>query len=140
MQIIRDLPEAEAIADPEIRQLALQRIAEISEQGFSLSEVGEIWIAEAIDTLEDIEQRLGVPVSAYELIEDHPSAFSVTVVDQAGRGCVLVGPKTVADAALLALCQGSSDEAWRIANHTAKPNARSVRPASCQFGQANKVK
>ncbi len=102
---VADLAAAEAIADQEIRQLALQRIAELSEQGFSLPEVGEIWIVEAPDTLADIEKRLGAPVSAYELLESYPSCFAVTIVDQAGRGCVLMAPKTVADAALLALCQ-----------------------------------
>ena len=105
MQIIRDLPEAEAIADPDMRQLVLQRIAELAEQGFSLPEVGHIWIAEAIDELADIEKRLGVPVSSYELIEEHPSCIAVTYVDQAGQGCVLLASKTVADAALLAMCQ-----------------------------------
>jgi hypothetical protein len=105
VQIIRDLQEAQAIADPEIRLLALERIAELIEQGFSLSEVGEIWIVEAMDTLADIEQRLGVPVSAYELIEDHPPCFAVTYADQAGQGCVLLVPKNVAAPKLLALCQ-----------------------------------
>lgn len=111
MQIIRDLPEAEAIADSDIRQLALQRIAELSEQGFSLSEVGEIWIAEAVDTLAGIEKHLGVPVSSYELIETHPSAFGATFVDQAGRGYVLLVPKTVAAPELLAWCQRLQGEA-----------------------------
>ena len=101
---VADLAAAEAIADPEIRQLALQRITELSEQGFSLSEVGEFRIAEDIDVLADIE-RLGVPVSAYELIEDHPSCFAVTyVLDQAGMGFVLLVPKTVDIPELLALC------------------------------------
>lgn len=102
---VANLAAAEAIADPEIRQLALQRIAELAEQGFSLSDVGEIWITEATDALADIEIRLGVPVSAYELIEDHPSCFAVTyVLDQAGMGFVLLVPKTVDIPELLALC------------------------------------
>ena len=110
MQIIRDLPEAEAIADPAIRLLALQRIAELSEQGVSLPEVGAIWIVEAIDTLADIEKRLGVPVSAYDLIDDHPWSFAVTyVLDQAGLGCILLIPKTMEFAELHAMClKGSS--------------------------------
>ena len=103
---VTDVADAERITDPEIRQLALLRIAELAEQGFELAEVGVIWIVEARDSLADIEKRLGVPVSAYELIENHPSAFSITCVqDQAGRGCVLLASKTVADAALLAVCQ-----------------------------------
>lgn len=105
MIVVRDIAAAQAIADPEIRQLALQRIAELSEQGFSLSEVGEIWIAEAIDALEVIEKRLGVPVSAYELIEEHPSCIAATYTDQAGQGCVLFVPKTAAAPELLALCR-----------------------------------
>ena len=110
MQIIRDLQEAEAIADPDIRQLALRRIAELAEQGFSLSEVGEIWIVEAMDTLADIEKRLGVSVSAYELIEDHPSCTAATyVLDQAGRGIEMYIPKSVNLPELPALClKGSS--------------------------------
>jgi hypothetical protein len=105
VQIIRDLHGAEAIADPELRKLALHRIAELAEQSFSLPEVGEIWIVEAMDTLAAIEKRLGVPVSAYELIEEHPSCIAATYVDQAGQGCVLLVPKTVAELELLALCQ-----------------------------------
>lgn len=89
-----------------IRQLALQRIAEISEQVFSLSEVGEIWIAESLDALTDIEKCLGVSVSACELIEEHPNGFELTfVLDQAGIGRVLLIRKAVADAELLAMCQ-----------------------------------
>jgi hypothetical protein len=104
---VADLAAAEAIADQEIRQLALQRIAELAEQGFSLSEIGEIWIVEAVtDTLADIEKHLGVPVSAYELIEEHTNGFELTfVLDQAGMGRVLLIRKAVADADLLALCQ-----------------------------------
>jgi len=102
---IADLAAAEAIADPEIRQMALQRITELSEQGFSLSEVGEIWIVEAADALTDIEKRLGVPVRAYELIEDHPSCISTTyVLDQAGRGIEMFIPKSVDLQELLAMC------------------------------------
>lgn len=103
---VADLAGAEAIADPEIRQLAMQRIAELSEQGFSLSEVGEIWIVEATDKLTDTEKQLGAPVSAYELIEDHPSIVSITyVLDQAGTGCILLVPKKDAVPELLAMCQ-----------------------------------
>lgn len=105
MQIIRDLAAAEAIADPEIRQLVLQRIADLAEQGFDLSEVGHFLIVESTDTLAGIEQHLGVPVSAYELIEDHPSCIAATyVLDQAGRGIDMFIPKTVDLPELLAMC------------------------------------
>lgn len=106
MIVVRDLAAAQVITDPAIGRLALQRIDELAEQGFALSEVGEIWIVEATDTLADIEQRLGVAVSAYELIEEHPNSFEVTfVLDQAGMGRVLLIRKAVAGADLLALCQ-----------------------------------
>lgn len=102
---VANLAAAEAIPDPEIRQLAMQRIAELAEQGFSLSEIGEIWMVEDIDALADIEKRLGGPVSAYELIENSPSSFAVTyVLDQAGMGFVLLVPKTVDIPELLAMC------------------------------------
>ena len=102
---VADPAAAEAIADPEIRQLALQRIAELADQGFALSDVGEIWIVEAMDTLADIEKRLGVPVSAYELIEEHPNGFELTfVLDQAGLGFIILVNRSQADTDLLAMC------------------------------------
>ena len=107
---VTDLPEAQAIADPEMRQLALRRIAELSEQGFSLPEVGEIWIVQGTDALADIEKRLGAPVNAYELIENRPSCIAATyVLDQAGRGIEMFIPKSVDLAEQLAMClKGSS--------------------------------
>lgn len=104
MQSLTDTQMAQSIADPLVCHLVEQRLANLAQQGFELSEVGEIWIIGS-DTLGDIEKKLGVPFSAYELIEEHPNCFDVTfVLDQSGMGVVLYVPKN-SDPELVRACQ-----------------------------------
>ena len=104
MHRITDTQMAQDIADPQIRHLVEQRLANLAQQGFELAEVGELWIIGS-ETLGDIEKKLGVPFSAYELIEEYPSCFDVTfVLDQSGMGVVLYVPKD-ADTELVSLCK-----------------------------------
>lgn len=104
MQVVLKPEDVGSIVDPQIRCLVEQRLANLAEQGFELSEVGEIWIIGNSDTLGDIETKLGVSFGAYELIEEYPNCFDATfVLGQSGTGIVLYVPKN-ADPELVSLC------------------------------------
>ena len=106
MHIVRDLQSTNQINNLAIRDLVQQRIQGLSEQGFELADVGQILIIDSTDTLATIEHHMGVSISAYEHLQQHPSCYEMTyVVDQAGRGFLAIAPRTGVDPDLLAICE-----------------------------------
>jgi hypothetical protein len=105
--VVRDLKSTHQISNPAIRELVQQRIQDLSELGFELTEVGQILIIEATDTIATVEHHIGVAISAYEHLQQHPSCYEITyVVDQAGRGFLAIAPRTGGiDPDLLAMCE-----------------------------------
>jgi len=101
---VTDVSTANTIQDLDIRQLVLDRIAQLEEQGFELLEVGHFLIVAATDTLEEIQHHLGVPIGAYDLIDHGPFCTCVVyVLDQAGRGIEVFIPHAANQHELLAL-------------------------------------
>jgi hypothetical protein len=106
VHIVRNLQSAYQISNPAIRELVQQRIQDLSEQGFELADVGQILIIDATDTIATIEHHMGVAISAYEHLQQHPSCYEMTyVVDQAGRGFLAIAPRIGGiDPDLLVMC------------------------------------
>lgn len=106
MQLIRDFQSILRVSNPAIRELVLQRVQTLTSQGFAVEDVGHFAVINAADTVATIEQHLGVPIIAFELIEELPSCFNmVYVLDQAGTGVEVFVPKEDIDANLLAWCR-----------------------------------
>lgn len=123
MQIIRDLAEASQIRDPAIRELVIQRIQGLSEQGFEIDETGYFLVMEGGDTLDTLEAQLGFSVVAnrftgirydqpgftpsFEFIEDLGHCYDMVIVlSDSGYGVeILVPNKAVGDVDLLAMCR-----------------------------------
>ena len=101
---VTDLSTANAIQDLDIRQVVLDRIAQLEEQGFELHEVGHFLIVESTDTVEEIQQHLGVPIGAYDLIDHGPVCTCVVyVLGQDGAGIEEFIPHAANQHELLAL-------------------------------------
>lgn len=107
MNVIKDLSDTQKISNAAVRELVTQRIQGLSEQGFELAEVGQILVIDATDTIATIEHHMGVAISAYELLQEHPSCYElIYVVDQAGRGFQAIAPLIGGiDPELLDMCQ-----------------------------------
>ena len=107
MIVVRNLQSTHQISNPVIKELVQQRIQELSEQGYQLAEVGQILVIDATDTIATVEHHMGVSISAYEQLQQHPSCYEMTyVVDQAGCGFLAIAPRTGGiDPDLLAMCE-----------------------------------
>jgi hypothetical protein len=104
--VVRNLQSTHQISNPAIRDLVQQRIQGLSEQGFELAEVGQILVIDDTDTIATIEHHMGVAISAFEHLQQHPNCYEMTyVVDQAGRGFLAIAPRTGVDPDLLAICE-----------------------------------
>ena len=107
MIVVRDPDSANRINNPAIRELVQQRIQALSAQGFAIEDVGHFVVVDAFDTLASIEQHIGMPLTACELIEPLPCCMDmVFVLDQAGKGIeVFVPLEDGIDTELIAMCQ-----------------------------------
>lgn len=112
MHVILDLSTVTTVAISEIQALINERIGELHDNGFELSEVGYFLIAEPADTAESIEAHLGLSLSSYELIQEYMSCFDlVYVLDQSGMGVEIIIPKDVStNADLLVTCNTLATE------------------------------
>jgi hypothetical protein len=122
MQIVRDLPTAAQIRNPEIRQLVQQRIHELGGDSFDTNELGHFLVIEPGDALDAIAAQLGFSIlsnrfsfirfdqegftPSFEFIEDFGHCYDmVFVLSDTGYGIeVFVERDMGVDTNLLAMC------------------------------------
>lgn len=117
MKIIRSHHAVNSIADPAIRQLIQQRIAEITQgEEYDPDVYGQFVLVDAGDTVPEIEGVIGYPivsgsdpdfVPSFEWLVEHPTCYeAVFVLSDDGYGIDLLIPKAAGiDAELLAMCR-----------------------------------
>ncbi|MBK6593285.1 MAG: hypothetical protein IPG23_11360 [Burkholderiales bacterium] len=123
MQIIRDLPSAATVHNPEIRQLVQQRINDLGGDSFDANELGYFLVIEPEDTLHSIAAQLGFSIVAnrstnlrydqegftpsFEFVEQIGNCYDlVFVISDDGYGIEVFVPNTEGiDPDLLRMCQ-----------------------------------
>ena len=123
MQIIRDLPGAATVRNPEIRQLVQQRINDLGGDDFDSKELGYYLVIEPGDTLEAIAAQLGFSIVAnrftgirwdqegftpsFEFVEQIGNTYDlVFVISDDGSGIEVFVPNTEGmDPDLLRMCE-----------------------------------
>ncbi len=123
MQIIRDLPSAAMVRNPEIRQLVQQRINDLGGEKFSSTDLGFFLLIEPGDSLEAIQAQLGFSIVAnrftgirwdqegftpsFEFVEQIGNCYDlVFVISDDGYGIEVFVPNTEGiDPDLLRMCQ-----------------------------------
>ena len=111
---------ADAIADPELRELLQQRLRDI--EPYSLSDLGSFIVVEPGDSVETIDKQLGFPILTnrwtgvqfgqtgftpfWEVLEEHGTCYEmVFVLSDDGYGVELFIPKHPSmDSELLSMC------------------------------------
>jgi hypothetical protein len=122
MQIIRDLPSAATVRNPEIRQLVQQRINDLGGDDFDSKELGYLLAIEPGDTLDAIAAQLGFSIVAnrftgirwdhdgftpsFEFVEEIGNCYDlVFVISDDGYGIEVFVPNTEGiDPDLLRMC------------------------------------
>ena len=109
MQVIRSAIEADTVTDSNIRNLILERIQGIADDGpFDSVVHGYFVVVQTGDTVGDITAQIGFDLLSrpVELLEDCGTCWDLLyIIDDSGYGIELVIPKTVGVPELLAMCQ-----------------------------------
>jgi len=93
---------------PELRTLLNQRRTMLDEYGLPLEEIAKFIVAQAADTLADIQTQLDM--DTFEWVQDHGFAYEApTIVSDDGYAVVLFADKSGIDPVLCQLLDSGSE-------------------------------
>jgi len=107
MLVLRDPEDTRRIAAPDIRQLVEQRFLDICDgEPYEPDLHGYMIVVEADDSVQDLEEESGCPVSYFEVLEELDTCYEMVFVPGDGDfGIVIFIPKLAGiDPDLLAVC------------------------------------
>lgn len=108
MPLHLSLSPADEISDPAIARLVQTRSDQLAEYGDGFV---RFVVAQASDTITDIEAVLGMSIHSFEWVLDHGDLYELPFVEaQDGSGAILIAPPG-SDPELLSLCRARAVEA-----------------------------